>query len=106
MTYSRSVANFPEGIFVLAACLLFTSVLLLSRVRPDESEIALIHNHSRRLSRDRSPSVHRRSRHLSGSYSYDAVPTFDDGRDFGADSDEEEERRISLQDGNAATRSA
>ncbi|TEB34595.1 MFS general substrate transporter [Coprinellus micaceus] len=106
LTYSRSVANFPEGIFVLAAALLFSAVLLLSRVRPDENEIALIHNHSRRRSVDRSPSVQRGSRQLSESYSYDAIPAYDAGRDFGANSDDEEERRRSSQDGNAATRSA
>ncbi|KAJ3534373.1 hypothetical protein NMY22_g6953 [Coprinellus aureogranulatus] len=106
LTYSSSVANFPEGIFVLAACLLFSSVLCLSRVRPDENEIALIHSHSRRSSFERSPSVHRRSRHLSGSYSYDAVPMYDDGRDFGEHSDEEDEGRMDLREGNASTRNA
>jgi hypothetical protein len=38
------VASFPEAIFVLAASLLFSGVLLLSRVRPVESDIAKTHD--------------------------------------------------------------
>lgn len=42
--------SFPEAIFVLAAFLLFSAVLLLSRVRPDEEEIAHAQAHSRQSS--------------------------------------------------------
>ncbi|TFK27512.1 hypothetical protein FA15DRAFT_635667 [Coprinopsis marcescibilis] len=47
LTYSKSVGSFPEAIFVLAACLLLSATFLLSRVRPVESDIALVHTPSR-----------------------------------------------------------
>jgi hypothetical protein len=47
VTYSKTVKTFPEAIFVLAAFLLFSAVLLLSRVQPDEEEVAHAHAHSR-----------------------------------------------------------
>lgn len=40
LTYSSTVANFPQAIFVLAACLLFSAVALLNRVQPIEGEVA------------------------------------------------------------------
>lgn len=92
-TYSKTVATFPEAIFVLAACLLFTAVLLLSRVSPDENEIAGIHSRagSRRLSVD--------GRHLSASYSYDAIPAYEENRDTSHQDDEHDEGRNGNEDG-------
>ncbi|KAJ2915193.1 hypothetical protein MD484_g5221, partial [Candolleomyces efflorescens] len=81
LTYSRSVASFPEAIFVLAASLLFSGVLLLSRVRPVESDIAEIHGVNNLSSESE------RNRRMSVSYDYDAIPTFDRRND--SDSDEE-----------------
>ena len=34
LVYSTTVASFPKGIFVLAACILAISLLLLARIRP------------------------------------------------------------------------
>ncbi|KAF8968173.1 major facilitator superfamily domain-containing protein [Flammula alnicola] len=42
LTYGSSVANFPEAIFVLAACLLYAVVFFLSRISPAEEDIALV----------------------------------------------------------------
>ncbi|PPQ67486.1 hypothetical protein CVT25_006027 [Psilocybe cyanescens] len=43
LTYGSSVVNFPEAIFVLAACLLYAVVFFLSRISPSEEDIALVH---------------------------------------------------------------
>ncbi|RXW17588.1 hypothetical protein EST38_g8265 [Candolleomyces aberdarensis] len=83
LTYSRTVASFPEAIFVLAACLLFSAVLLLSRVRPLASDIEKTHNPGSRISVTESD-----RRRMSVSYDYDAVPNFDPG-EGPQDSDEE-----------------
>ncbi|EAU83084.2 hypothetical protein CC1G_11168 [Coprinopsis cinerea okayama7 len=42
-TYRHTVATYPEGIFALAACLLFSTVLLLNGVSFTESEVAQNH---------------------------------------------------------------
>ncbi|KAF5342541.1 hypothetical protein D9611_001959 [Ephemerocybe angulata] len=85
-TYSRTVGSFPEAIFVLAACLLFSAVLFLSRVQADENEIEMIHGNA--SSRSRRTSVDER-RPFSGSYDYDAIPAYEEGHG----SEHEEERR-------------
>jgi hypothetical protein len=38
LTYSSYVAQYPESIFILAACLLFSVVFCLGRVSPAEGE--------------------------------------------------------------------
>lgn len=77
LTYSKTVASYPEGIFVLAACLLFSAVLLLSRVKPDVDEIAVAHS--------RTPGE--RAAMATSNYDYEAISTADD------DIDEDERRR-------------
>lgn len=80
LTYSKTVSSFPEAIFVLAAVLLFSAVFLLSRVQPDEEEVAYAHAHSRQ-------STARLSH-----YDYESIATTDETAvddDDGADSDEE-----------------
>ena len=68
---------------MLAACLLFSAVLLLSRVRPLASDISKTHNPGSRISVTESD-----RRRMSVSYDYDAVPNFDPG-EGPQDSDEE-----------------
>jgi len=41
LTYSSSVAHYPEAIFILAACLLFSVVFCLGRISPVEGDIEL-----------------------------------------------------------------
>ncbi|PFH53013.1 hypothetical protein AMATHDRAFT_55923 [Amanita thiersii Skay4041] len=43
LTYATTVAYFPQAIFVLAAALIGSSVMLLTFVRPAVSDIALVH---------------------------------------------------------------
>jgi hypothetical protein len=43
LTYGSSVAHYPEAIFILAACLLFSAVFCLGQVSPSEEDIALFH---------------------------------------------------------------
>lgn len=80
------MASFPEAIFVLAACLLFSAVLLLSRVRPVASDIAKVHGPGSRLS----IAEGHRSR-LSGSYDYDAIPTFEERHESDETDDRDDE---------------
>lgn len=41
MTYSSTVAHFPQAIFVLGAALLFAAVFLLAKIHPTEGDILL-----------------------------------------------------------------
>jgi hypothetical protein len=43
LTYTATVANFPQAIFVLAAVLAFASVVLLVGVRLSVKDIAAVH---------------------------------------------------------------
>jgi len=43
LTYGSSVAHYPEAIFILAACLLFSAVFCLGQVSSSEEDIALFH---------------------------------------------------------------
>ncbi|KAF8907370.1 major facilitator superfamily domain-containing protein [Gymnopilus junonius] len=43
LTYGSSVAYYPEAIFALAACILYSVVFFLSRINPAEEDIALVH---------------------------------------------------------------
>jgi len=42
LTYASTVAVFPEAIFVLAACLLFSVVFFLSQISPAEEDIIIL----------------------------------------------------------------
>jgi len=42
LTYASTVAVFPEAIFVLAACLLFSVVFFLSRISPAQDDIFIL----------------------------------------------------------------
>ncbi|CAA7267114.1 unnamed protein product [Cyclocybe aegerita] len=66
VTYGRSVANYPEAIFALAACILFSVVLFLSRVSPAAEDIALAL--TPRIGEER------RTRSIAQDYSYEALP--------------------------------
>ncbi|KAF8149882.1 major facilitator superfamily domain-containing protein [Crassisporium funariophilum] len=65
LTYASTVANFPEAIFVLAACLLFSVVFFIGRVSPSEEDISL-------TLRPRSGEG-RRSRSPTGDYGYQSI---------------------------------
>ncbi|KAJ3514068.1 hypothetical protein NLJ89_g2588 [Agrocybe chaxingu] len=73
VTYGKSVANYPEAIFALAACILFSVVLFLSQVSPAEEDIALA----------LTPRIGegRRSRSIAQDYSYEALPENSDDED-------------------------
>lgn len=55
MTYSLTVAHFPQAIFVLAAVLLFAAVFLLAKIHPKEGDILL--DHTERMDDAESPST-------------------------------------------------
>jgi len=70
LTYASTVANFPEAIFVLAACLLSSVVFFLSRISPEEEDIALVH--TPRIGEDFG------SRSPTREYTYQSISDVDD----------------------------
>ncbi|KAF9565255.1 MFS general substrate transporter [Agrocybe pediades] len=68
LTYASTVANFPEAIFVLGACLLYAVVFFLSRISPAEEDIALVHTPRIGEGHSRSP---------TSEYGYQAIPSID-----------------------------